>query len=65
MRSKNTACSPILGSANELVCVNGIWRQAKQDSSVDYSDGQEEESILRETLTVSYTHLTLPTNREV
>lgn len=50
MRSKNTARSPILGSANELVCVNGIWRQAKQDSSVDYSDGQEEESILRETL---------------
>ena len=50
MRSENTACPPILGSANELVCVNGVWRQAKQDSSVDYSDGREEESILRETL---------------
>ena len=50
MCSENTARQPILGSNNELVCVDGVWRQAKQDSSVDYSDGQEEESILRETL---------------
>ena len=50
MRSENTARLPMLGTSNELVCVDGVWRQASQASGIDYSDGHEEESILYETL---------------
>ena len=50
MHSENTLCPPILGTTNELTCVDGVWRQASQASGIDYSDGQNEESILYETL---------------
>ena len=50
MRSENTTRLPTLGNSNELVCVDGVWRQASQASGIDYSDGQNEESILYETL---------------
>tara|TARA_Y100001934_G_scaffold24097_1_gene26782 strand:+ start:121 stop:2079 length:1959 start_codon:yes stop_codon:yes gene_type:complete len=50
MRSENTTRLPTLGNSNELVCVDGVWRQASPASGIDYSDGQNEESILYETL---------------
>ena len=50
MHSENTVCPPILGTTNKLTCVDGVWRQASQASGIDYSDGQNEESILYETL---------------